>query len=952
MPDEQAKTKVLDEAQLVRIEAVHRGFLYQHLYAGACLMKAPATNVQSIVVESDEDLELVLPERQVYIQIKTRTGDLAFHEVGEILDRFSRIRAEHQGGGREGDACFVILSNASPAPKLLTAVEAEDWPDDVELCWPDGPAPKDSFLIPPPRDLTAAVESANQLAAELPNSLLKPETLTWKLASLVMMRATGSGARTDHTFAVKELPELFEQLLVQMHELPEPPPFYRLQVDEPSLLGDEGVRIVAGLSGAGKTAWVAQSALHLSDPVTYLDVLQTPGSALASAVARETAATIFGNSAGVLGEILLPGASGLDLVGALNSKLKNEGLQTHVIIDNAHRLPAEDIKALIDRAPHIHFLLLCQPGESLEAIEAALNINASFLGGWDEDTIASVVTEAGCTTDVLACELLSRLTGGLPFYILNAAAVASREYDGSIAAFAADIDAQTQIVSTAQEIILRRAFEGMQQAQRQTIAILSLADVALSREDAADLLQNTLEIPRQEAISRLRELPQSGALELFGNAGLKIHDAIRPLARAALAEVGEDFELRTKRELRSIIMHSLQSEWSIGKLALLIRLFGQLGEAMPLVQFATDELFHEMGVWPEIEPFLVELEEQKGESDENRFWALDGLVFNDLREGHIETALRRIDLMETLLEDGSLGDEEWLAWAMKRMLSLSNTQDVDQALELMDSIEARLPDRTDHLRIFRYNRALSLFKMGANDVAVNETEQLVSEYYDILGITPEDILGRNAPEIRPLLPQDREITDDLKHLADTLDLRACALEQAGGISGMCRIHAMKFYELANAPQSFVRVGQDFVDELVARHDFTSAREVIEANILPNLQAMNLIAWALPVRSQYAVVLAYCGEQKVAESEMTRLAPYAAAADAEAQQLYSNQRALINEIGRNGRPQQLEVNIPPNLQNWFDQRRGLPSEPVRRTKIGRNEKCPCGSGKKFKHCHGR
>ena len=22
------------------------------------------------------------------------------------------------------------------------------------------------------------------------------------------------------------------------------------------------------------------------------------------------------------------------------------------------------------------------------------------------------------------------------------------------------------------------------------------------------------------------------------------------------------------------------------------------------------------------------------------------------------------------------------------------------------------------------------------------------------------------------------------------------------------------------------------------------------------------------------------------------------------------------------------------------------------KVGRNEKCPCGSGKKFKHCHGR
>jgi hypothetical protein len=944
--------KVLDEVQLTRIEAVHRGFLYQHLYAASCLLKAPATALQSIVVESDEDIELILPDRRIYMQVKTRSDNLAFHEVSEILDRFSRIRAEHENGNREGDACFAILSNAPPAPKLLAALEADDWPDHVELYWPGGPAPKDSFLIPPPCDLTAAVENANELAAELPNSLLKPETLTWKLASIVMMRAAGSGTREDHAFSVEELPELFEQLLVQMHQLPEPPPFYRPQLDEPPLLADQSSRIVAGLSGAGKTAWVAQSALHLSDPVTYLDVLQTPGSALASAVARETAATVFGNSAGVLGEILLPGATGLDLIGALNTKLRDEGFEAHVIIDNAHRLPAEDIKALIDRAPNIRFLLLCQPGEDLEAIEAALNVRASFLGGWDEDTIASVFAEAGCAADVLTCELFSRLTGGLPFYILNAAAVAVREYGGSIAAFAADIDAQTQIASTALEVILRRALEGLPHAQRETIAILSLADVALSREDAAELLQSTLEISERETIARLRDLPRSGALELFGNAGLKIHDAIRPFARTTLLELGEDFELRARRELRAIIMQSLLQDWSIGKLALLIRLFGQLGEAMPLVQIATDELFHEMGVWPEIEPFLVELENHPDESAENRFWALDGLVFNDLREGNIETALRRIDGMEALLEDSSLGDEEWLAWAMKRMLSLSNRDDVDQTIELMDSIESRLPDRTDHLRIFRYNRALSLFKMDAFEIAANETEQLVSEYYDALGLSPADIMGRNGPEIRPLLPQDRDITDDLKHLADTLDLRACALEGSGSTAGMCRIHAMKFYELANAPQSFVRVGQDFVDELVARHDFTSAREVIEANILPNLQAMNLIAWALPVRSQYAVVLAYCGDQEAAEAEMGRLAPYAAAAVAKAQQVYSNQRALIDEIGRNGPPPQLEVNIPPNLQNWFDQRRGLPSEPVRRTKIGRNEKCPCGSGKKFKHCHGR
>ena len=30
----------------------------------------------------------------------------------------------------------------------------------------------------------------------------------------------------------------------------------------------------------------------------------------------------------------------------------------------------------------------------------------------------------------------------------------------------------------------------------------------------------------------------------------------------------------------------------------------------------------------------------------------------------------------------------------------------------------------------------------------------------------------------------------------------------------------------------------------------------------------------------------------------------------------------------------------------------PNNPATWGKVGRNEDCPCGSGKKFKHCHGR
>jgi preprotein translocase subunit SecA len=30
----------------------------------------------------------------------------------------------------------------------------------------------------------------------------------------------------------------------------------------------------------------------------------------------------------------------------------------------------------------------------------------------------------------------------------------------------------------------------------------------------------------------------------------------------------------------------------------------------------------------------------------------------------------------------------------------------------------------------------------------------------------------------------------------------------------------------------------------------------------------------------------------------------------------------------------------------------PTDPPSQSKVGRNDPCPCGSGKKFKHCHGQ
>lgn len=943
---------VVDPRQLIRIEAVHRGFLYQHIYGAICLLLAGPHGVERVVVERDEDVEIVLPRRRIYVQIKTRVGSLSFGDIEGALQRFDEIKSEHGKGARDGDASFVIASNAAPSAPLIEKISAGDWPEDVQLHWPDGPTPTDPFLPVPPRSVSEAISTCSATASALPYALLKPETLTWKLASVVMFASAGTPPRQNHSFSREELSELFEQLVVQMQELPAPPQIYRAQVDEPALLGDQRVRIISGLSGAGKTAWVAEAALHAPLPVTYVDVVDTPGPALASAVTREVAGRMFGRSSGKLGEILLPGSSGLDMLGALSVKLGEESVHAHVVIDNVHRVPALEIELIVARAPHIRFLLLGHPGAEVTALEARLAVTAETLHGWDEDTIAAVVHDAGCKSDFGDCERLSRLTGGLPFYVLNAATVAVREYGGSIRAFCVDVEAQTHVVETAQEIILRRAFEGLPADVRETIAVLSLADVALSRDEAVKLLQGACDLDVRASAARLRALRATGALELFGNSALKIHDAVRMLGLANLAGWGGAVERKAKVALRTVISVSIREDWSIAKLGLLIRLLGQLEEAQILVGFATDELFHELGVWPEIEPFLVDIAANADADPETRLWALDGLVFNDLKTDVFESALVRIDEMQALVEANGLGEDEWLAWGMKRMLLMSmlgNAKGVDEMLAI---VEQRIPTKTKHMRVFRYNRALALFKLGDNTTAIASASGLVEEYYKELGLTPGDVMGRNAPDLRPLLPQGQDNTNTLKHLADTLDLLAQASGRKNQRTVMARVHAMKFYDLAHAFDSLVRVGLDLVDEFVWVNDFIGARQVLEGSLFPIMQSVGLASRVLKTRALYAVVLAYCGEHQAAAEEVTRLRPFEDAMAPGHREAFQNQKQLIEDARRFGGPRQREVNIPAPLQALINERRSVPKAIEPRGKVGRNERCPCGSGTKYKHCHGR
>ena len=129
-------------------------------------------------------------------------------------------------------------------------------------------------------------------------------------------------------------------------------------------------------------------------------------------------------------------------------------------------------------------------------------------------------------------------------------------------------------------------------------------------------------------------------------------------------------------------------------------------------------------------------------------------------------------------------------------------------------------------------------------------------------------MGSNAPELAPLLKDGWEV-DDVKHLADSLDVYAKALDAQGKISPFVRLHALKFYDLAHAPDSMFRVAQDLVDQFIGRRDFDGALNVMETVILPQLRQWKLADYLITVRSQYAVVLAYCRRFDDAETEMAQ-----------------------------------------------------------------------------------
>lgn len=731
----------LDPRQLARIEAVHRGFLYQHLYAANCLFHAAPAGVTHVIVENDEDVEVVRPDKRIYAQVKMRASPLISSDIEGALARFAAIRKEHVEGRRTGSCHFAVVSNSAPGPELSERISAQKWPSDITFLWPQSP-PIDGALPLPRPTIADAFETCRAAAETLPFSVLAPETLVWKIAGRIMAAAGGTGPSPNHTFAVEELPGLFEQLIIQLQDFPAPPLRYRPQEHEPSLANGQRLRLVVGFSGAGKTSWVSQTALHTTDRLAYYDIAEISGPALANAVARELAARIFGSRGGKLGEILLPGASGTEILFAIGRHLAADKLTATVVLDNAHRIAANDLVSVIGASEQLQFVLLAQPGTTIARIEATLGVKAERLLGWSNETAAAEGASLGCHGSFSDYERLLKLTGGLPLYVQNALKITADSYEGAVDHLCSALEERTHIVETAQELILADVFDTFNEPERRVVGALSLSDVPLTQSEATSILKRTFDLEPATAAAAFRRLRSSGTIQIFGVDRFKIHDAMRPLGRSYLSKSGAAHLQNAREALRDLLMKALPSEHDRQRVFLLLKMFVALGNVKPLVEMAQDEIFHELGYMDEIAEFLNKAASSEEIPAEDRFWALDGLAFAHFKGGDELDIQDKLDRMDELVRQNSLGLSERLAIGMKRMVFAARAKDVATVKKTMNELGRVLPQTPQHLRVAKYNYAHALYELGMMDECATSTLDLVTEYYDHLGLTLGDVMGK------------------------------------------------------------------------------------------------------------------------------------------------------------------------------------------------------------------
>ena len=924
---------VLDRDQLNRIEGVHRGFFYQHLYAVALLLALGRQAAACVSVELDEDVEFTLGGKRTYIQVKTRQEPLTPNDVTAVLERFDRLRSEHHDGKRTGTPAFAIVCNAEPGPKLAKQLAGENWSKDVAIVTPQRP---DSAGLPLPGvDVDAMIAAATLLAQDVPFAGIAPSTIVFKLASMVQHAAAGA---RDHRFAADDLPALLEQLVIQLQDFPEPPSPYRPQRDEPPMVTPQRVRLIVGFSGAGKTAWAAEAARHSADTLIYFDVGDLPSRAVPTNLAREIVARFLGGREAGVGGVQLPPNGGADALRYADALLVQHGMRATVVLDNVHRLAVEDLRQIMEAAPRQSFVGLGQPWPDRPLVEATLGVCVEELGGFGPDTVAAIFAGEGVGIDPALAEAVIGLTGGLPLFVINAARLSASDFAGSAATFCASILARTHQQDTAQDLILEGAFAALSVNARHAAGLLGVCDVPLDQDETAAVLKS-LGSPLDIA-QALRELRRASMIVNYAQHQVGLHDALRPLAAGHRATVPHATIDAALERLQMLLIASLSRRQDITRLTFLIRLLPRVGRTDALVDLATSEMFYEQGNMAMMWDTLVAAAADPSYTPRDRFWALDALAYWESRDGGTPDR-ERVDAMAALVAAHDFASRERLNLIFKQLVIAGTDRD-RQRIEHLYRSGRKLIDKAESNRILRFNRAVALYRAGALAQVRNVLEPLIDDMFKLLGFSERALFMTNGKALGALLGDADP--DDVKRLADALNLWATVVIRLNMPPLMRRIQASKLYAAVGAGRSAAIAAQEMADEMLKIFaSAEGAREVFEQHIFPLIEQYQLTDLALEARAEYAVALAYDGDFGGAVQQMQVLANYDGGADWAAKQAYAAD--LIERI-RDGTATLGLPMRPPGGRNALLNPNAMGRRPTL------DAPCPCGSGRKYKRCHGK
>jgi hypothetical protein len=847
---------------------------------------------------------------------------------------------------------FGIVSNSAPDNKLQEALESSGWSADTSFWWPGRQVTIDG-LPPAFKGVTAAVEWCIQAASAIHFSHLPQETLVWKLAALMQHASAGESSYGSHEFKNEDCTTLFEQVIVQLHEFPETPKPYRPHLNEPAIDSDERIRLISGLSGSGKTSWASEQAMHTQSMIAYYDASSADSGAVGVglALARELGARWLPRDA--LATVMLPGLSATESLRAIDLYVRSAGLDVVVVIDNVHRIGAKPLSELVRACASLRFVLLAQPWEGLSELEAWLDVGALALGGWSIETTAAEFASLGCAIDPAVSDRLRRLTGGLPLYVRNSAGLVLRDFDGNAEAFCLAYEGGELVGRTAQQSILSATFQETDDTERRVAAVLSMVMVGLSRDECLTLLPRVLEVDRADAAQCLTSLIDRGILSSLQAGDILLHDAFRPIANEQRAALGDRQIRGAAQGIRSLLLESIAERPNPMRSLQIVRLLPLTGDIKPIVEFASDEFFREYGLSREFEELIERFALDESQSHDDRLLALDALAFARLSEHDADRAEPYLRRMEDLLPGVTEPVEAISRVAIKRMVVAGDRGDTAGVRDVYDDALRIAAGNETLIRIITYNFALARYRSGQFEEAAAIAMKVAMEYFELLELEVSDVFAKNVPAIVERLGERAADQDNIKHLADSLDLYAAAQNAMGLPAGLARFHALKFYEIAHAVSSLVRVGQDVVDELLGiLRDAPEARTFIESTLLPTIERYALLGHLVPVRGQYAVVLAYCGAFELAKKEIDQLEGFAGALSATSNLELKRQRDLIKQIGAGIVKLGARRELAPHPDGYpFGPRAtAIASTPVV-PRVGRNEPCPCGSGVKYKRCHG-